>query len=395
LCPVVAAITRQKVRFGVIWARRLPQRENDYFMLPPVRIAVSRRAALRGLASAAMAVTAAGCAGMAATGPRFDAADIAQRPTLLVATTRKPVDGARARPWFGPERGRRMTVARATLTPPDDGRFSLSSIGLSDWSIASIEPAPQMGDLLGQATSGRNLLIYVHGFNQTFETATLDAARLSDGIKFAGETMVFSWPSRAKLLDYGYDRESAMWSRDALDQVLEGLLAGPTIGRVNIVAHSVGTMLTMEALRQLYAKHGDAAADRIGAVIFASPDIDMDVFTASVGRIGPLATKVTVITATNDRALAVSGWVNGSTTRVGAAEKAQLEKLGLRVIDASGQGWGIINHDLFLSNASIRQVIREAVAGSARVGALAPAAIQAGGSLVPPDGAQAPRADSN
>jgi esterase/lipase superfamily enzyme len=208
--------------------------------------------------------------------------------------------------------------------------------------------------------------------------------------------MVFSWPSRAKLLDYGYDRESAMWSRDALDQVLEGLLASPTIGRINIVAHSVGTMLTMEALRQLYAKLGDTAADRIGAVIFASPDIDMDVFTASVGRIGSLAGRITVITATNDRALAVSRWVNGSTTRVGAAEKAQLEKLGLRVIDASAEGWGIINHDLFLSNAGIRQVIRDAVGGSSRLGALAPAGIQAGGSLVPPDGAPAPpRVDSN
>ena len=361
----------------------------------PVHTAVSRRIALRGLASAAAALAVGGCAGMAAPGPRFGASDIAARPTLLVATTRKPVSGARAQPWFGPERARAMTVARATLTPPDDGRFSLSSIGLSDWSIASIEPAPQVDDLLGQATSGRNLLIYVHGFNTTFEAATLDAARLSDGIKFAGETMVFSWPSRAKLLDYAYDRESAMWSRDALDQLLQGLLASPTIGRVNIVAHSVGTMVTMEALRQLYAKFGDYAADRVGAVVFAAPDIDMDVFTASVGRIGPLAAKVTVITATNDRALAVSRWVNGSTTRVGAAEKAQLEKLGLRVIDASAQGWGIINHDLFLSNGGVRQAIRDAVGGS-RFGALAPAGIQAGGSLVPPDGAQAsPRVDSN
>jgi esterase/lipase superfamily enzyme len=361
------------------------------------RIAVSRRTALRGLASAGTALAVGGCAGLAANGPQFGAADIVARPTLLVATTRKPVNGARAQPWFGPERGRRTTIARATLTPPDQGRFSLSSIGLSDWSIASVEPAPQIGDLLGEATSGRNLLIYVHGYNQTFEAAALDAARLSDGIKFSGETMMFSWPSRAKLLDYAYDRESAMWSRDALDQVLEDLLASPTIGRVNIVAHSVGTMLTMEALRQLQAKLGDYAGDRVGGVVFASPDIDMDVFTASVQRIGPLAGKITIITATNDRALAVSRWVNGSTTRVGAAEKAQLEKLGLRVIDASAQGWGIINHDLFLSNAGIRQVIRDAVGGPSRfgIGAIAPAGIQLGGSLPAPDGAQAPRMDAS
>jgi esterase/lipase superfamily enzyme len=362
----------------------------------PDRTAVSRRVALRGLASAAAAVAVAGCAGLAASGPRFDASALVSNPTLLVATTRKPVGGARAKPWFGTERSRKITLARATLIPPDDGRFSLTAIGLSDWSIASMEPVSQINDLLGQVTSGRDLLVYVHGFNQTFEVAALDAARLSDSIKFAGDTVAFSWPSRASLLDYNYDRESAMWSRDALDQVLEDLLASPAVGRVNIVAHSVGTMLTMEALRQLYAKLGDYAADRIGAVVFASPDIDMDVFTASVQRIGPLAPKVTIITATDDRALAVSRWVNGSTTRVGAAEKAQLEKLGLRVIDASSQGWGILNHDRFLSNAGVRQAIRDAVGAFPRIGAFAPPGIQFGGSLAPPEGAQAsPRADAN
>jgi len=146
--------------------------------MPHARIPVSRRTALRGLVSAATGLAVGGCASMASNGPRFGSSELATRPTLLVATTRKPVSGARAKPWFGTERARAITVARATMIPPDDGRFSLSSIGLADWSVASIEMAPQMADLLGQATSGRNLLIYVHGFNQTFEAAALDAARL-------------------------------------------------------------------------------------------------------------------------------------------------------------------------------------------------------------------------
>jgi esterase/lipase superfamily enzyme len=330
--------------------------------------AVSRRALLRAFASGSSALAIGGCAGMAANGLRFDASAIIEKPTLLVATTRKPVNGGRAAPWYGTERGAAMTVARAKLVPPDDGRFSLASVGLVDWQIAAIEPLPHLRDLIAEGASGEDVLVYVHGFNTTFERAALDAARLSDGIKFAGETMVFSWPSKAKLLDYVYDRESAMWSRDALEQALSELIASPT-GRIHVVAHSVGTMLTLEALRQFYADRGEAA-ERIGAVIFASPDIDIDVFKSSVSRIGPLAGKITLITSTNDRALAVSRWIAGGITRVGAAEKAQLEKLGLRVIDASAQGWGIINHDLFLSNAQIRQVIRDAVGGVSRLGAL-------------------------
>ena len=287
---------------------------------------------------------------MATTAPRFDPSALSQEPTLLVATTRKPVNGAREAPWYGPERAPAMTLARARLTPPGDGRFSLAAVGIGDWRIDAIEPVAGIGSLVAQTAGGRDVLIYVHGFNQTFEMAALDAVRLADGIKFRGDTLVFSWPSRAKLFDYGYDRESAMWSRDALQQVLDGLMVNPGVNRIHIVAHSIGTMLTMEALRQVYAARNEVAAERIGTVIFASPDIDMDVFASSVDRIGPIAQKITLVTAANDRALALSGWLAGGITRVGAAHTAQLEKLGLRVIDASHQGWGVINHDLFLSN---------------------------------------------
>ncbi len=101
-------------------------------------------------------------------------------------------------------------------------------------------------------------------------------------------------------------------------------------------------------------------------MVFASPDIDLDIFSSSIARIGPLAQKITVITATNDRALALSSRVAGGITRVGAAEKDALERLGLRVVDASGLGWGIINHDLFMSNAEVRRVIRRSIEAPAR-----------------------------
>jgi esterase/lipase superfamily enzyme len=322
---------------------------------------VSRRALLGGLGSLAGALALGGCASLGATGERFDASSLSVDPTLLVTTTRKPVKGGRAKPWFGSERASAMTIARAKLAPPDDSRFSLAAAGLGGWRLDEIEPvAGEVSSLLAQA--GRpDVLIYVHGFKQTFETAALDAIHLSDGIKFRGQTMVFSWPSKAGLFDYAYDRDSAMWSRDAFERVLRSIVETPNAGRVNIVAHSMGTMLTLESLRQLHARYGDAVADRIGAVVFAAPDIDMDVFSSAINRIGPLARKITVISATNDRALALSGKIAGGMTRVGAAEKAAIERLGVRVIDASDAGWGIINHDLFLSNAEVRQVIRRSI----------------------------------
>ena len=326
---------------------------------------IVRRAFLAGLASTS-ALALGGCAGLSANGARYDASSISTDPTLYVATTRKRVNGGRAKPWFNAERASTMTLARAKLKPPGDGRFSLASVGLADWSLEDVKPVPgDAGDLLAQSGGGQDVLIYVHGFKQTFETAARDAANLSDAIKFHGKTMVFSWPSKDSLFDYAYDRDSAMFSRDDFERVLLSIVAQPSGGRIHIVAHSMGTMLTLEGLRQLYARYADAGVQRIGAVVFAAPDIDMDVFTSAVHRIGPLAHKITVIAATNDRALALSGQLAGGMTRVGAAEKAAIEALGVRVVDASSAGWGVINHDLFLSNADVQQTIRRAVDGAA------------------------------
>jgi esterase/lipase superfamily enzyme len=328
---------------------------------------VSRRALLRGLASTSATLTLVGCTGMAATGARFDVSALSADPTLLVATTRKAANGGRSKPWFGPERAAALTVARAKLVPPDDGRhLSLAGVGLVDWRLETVEPVPgDIGTLLAQGGGASDTLIYVHGFKQTFETAALDAARLSDGIRFHGQTLVFSWPSKARLFDYAYDRDSAMFSRDGFEGVLSSFVTSPGSGRIYIVAHSMGTMLALESLRQLYGHYGDTVVGRIGAVVFAAPDIDMDVFSSAINRIGPLGGKITVIAATNDRALELSGQIAGGMTRVGAAEKAAIAQLGVRVIDASDAGWGIINHDLFLSNAEVLRVIRRSIDSTA------------------------------
>jgi len=158
-----------------------------------------------------------------------------------------------------------------------------------------------------------------------------------------------------------------MWSRDDFETRAPVRRHDPDCQAAFTSSHTaMGTMLTLESLRQLYARDGDTVADKIGVVVFASPDIDMDVFSSAISRIGPLARKITVITATNDRALALSGRIAGGMTRVGAAEKAAIERLGVRVIDASSEaGWGVINHDLFLSNAEVQRVIRRSIDGTA------------------------------
>ena len=130
---------------------------------------VSRRALLGGLGSVASVLALGGCAGVDMAGARFDTSSLSSDPTLLITTTRKPVNGGRTKPWFGPERASTMTIARAKLVPPDEGRFSLAAVGLArDWRLDGVEwVSGEVGDLLAQAGGGTDVLIYVHGFNQT------------------------------------------------------------------------------------------------------------------------------------------------------------------------------------------------------------------------------------
>lgn len=282
-------------------------------------------------------------------------AGITSNPTLVAVTTRNAVKGARSKPWFGTQRANQPSNVRIQMSPPADGVFS--AVGLSDWSIKTVDAIP-FGESFSAGASRRDVLVYIHGFNQNFETAALDAARLSDGLKFRGDTMLFSWPSKNSLMNYIYDRESAMWSRDALEEMLDQLITDPSVGAVHIVAHSMGTMVAVEALRQLYDRRGAAMVNRFGAVVLASPDIDIDGFKSSVARVGGFSRKITVLTVAKDRALSAMRDMAGGVTRVGIAEKPQLEALGLRVIDASDYAGGGLNHDLFLTNGQVREVIR-------------------------------------
>ena len=314
------------------------------------------RLAIIGLAGIALS----GCVGDDSTlvSPASFKIGLSKDPKLLVATTRLPVGDPPRKPWFSSERSADMIFAEARLTPPSD-----SFLGSGSWNIAKVENVDRSNaaQAFAQAAFGRDLLLYIHGYKESFETAATSTVDLSEGIKFAGVTGLFTWPSAASTFSYVADRESAMWSRDSLEDLLTAIAKTPSGGRIHIVAHSMGTLLTLETLRMLRASGGESAMERIGAVVLAAPDIDIDLFARGLERLGSDAKKITVISSTNDRALAVSSRLAGGIVRAGAADRERLEALGVRVADASEFGGGIINHDLFLSNKEVQQVVKRAI----------------------------------
>lgn len=181
----------------------------------------------------------------------------------------------------------------------------------------------------------RDIVVYVHGFNNTFADGILRIAQLSNDLETPGVAVHYSWPSAANPLGYGYDRDSVLFARDGLETLLRTVsLTGAE--RVLVVAHSMGALLTMETLRQISIADPGWPSKEIYGVVLFSPDIDIDVFRSQAHRIDPLPERFAIFVSERDRALALSARLTGQTSRLGnIADIDALSELDVVLLDVS------------------------------------------------------------
>jgi esterase/lipase superfamily enzyme len=295
----------------------------------------------------------AGCAGRGVVKVVPEAANLGQTETLFIGTTRG-FDQETAEP-FGKVRQYQTRYARLDVSVPPQRRP-----GEIDWPVKGRAPDPLTEFvavdqiIYGDAAEFRSALrrnlrshfgqreavVFVHGFNSTFAEGAYRLAQLGHDLKIEGTLVHYSWPSRAHPLGYVYDRDSATFARDGLEELLrEVSRAGAE--RIVIVAHSMGANLAMEALRQLAIAGDHTVRNRIAGVVLMSPDIDVDVFRSQALRIGELPEPFIIFTSKKDRALALSARLTGQRDRVGnLADAAELADLRVTLIDTTAFSTG-------------------------------------------------------
>jgi esterase/lipase superfamily enzyme len=213
----------------------------------------------------------------------------------------------------------------------------------------------------GRVGSNRDILLYVHGFNTSYDEARFRLAQIVTDGRFGGVPVLFTWSSSSSLLDYGAAKESATASRDALANLLRDLGNAPGVGRVHILAHSMGTWLTMEALRERSIAGSPDLNGKLGDVVLAAPDIDLNVFRGQLARLD--ASHVSVLVSANDKALSLSRMLAGDRPRLGAldprkaADKTALAQLGIKVFDLSDKSDGLINHGMYADAPDVVRMI--------------------------------------
>lgn len=230
-----------------------------------------------------------------------------------------------------------------------------------------------------QSADGK-VIFYIHGYNNTFADAAIQAQQIRYHSGFAGPLISYNWPSHAKFLRYAVDEANADWDRPYLVAELLSLAAMPEISEIILVAHSMGARSAVEVLDRMDTQYPDYA-HKLRNIILASPDIDRQIFerqtrdnlldkaNVAAGR------RITVFTSDNDRAVAASRFLHGYD-RLGlnscidplASPPCYARPLrdgvpiaGLTIIDTSDVSGGFVGHVDFIDSKSGREYFCEAL----------------------------------
>jgi esterase/lipase superfamily enzyme len=249
--------------------------------------------------------------------------------------------GARGVPAFGiaevsvPRRGRDL----GELTGPSWWRFEFTAdpakhvILKTVGSLGRDAFVASLADSLAAADQ-RDALVFVHGFNVSFEDAARRAAQISVDLKFAGRTLLYSWASAADAKQYTVDESTIDWSRDHFEAFLQLALTEIGAREVHVIAHSMGNRALVNTLERIPAWQLPAGAAKLGQVVFAAPDVDCDRFVQLAAKFKGSAARFTLYASSRDVALLASKFVHGYP-RAGEAGEALLVVDGVDTIDAS------------------------------------------------------------
>jgi esterase/lipase superfamily enzyme len=299
---------------------------------------------------------------------------------MLVVTTRQK--SATAGQIYSGERGTSLSAMNMVVAIPPDSRRKIGEIQWprrlpanpeTDFVTLKADPVDEAGAYAWYKRTGkhgRRVLVFVHGFNNTFEDAVYRFAQIVHDSGADAAPILFTWPSRASVLDYVYDKESATFSRDALETVLTRAAKDPNVAEVTVMAHSMGSWVLTEALRQMSIRHGHVLP-KIRNVILASPDLDVDVFLAQSAQVRKPAPRLTLFISRDDRALAISRRIGGGVDRLGAIDpeaepyRTKLATSNAVVIDLTKlKSEDELNHGKFAESPEIVRLIgRRLMAG--------------------------------
>lgn len=213
----------------------------------------------------------------------------------------------------------------------------------------------------------QSALVFVHGYNVTFENAARRSAQMSHDLGYGGLPALYSWPSQGGLAAYTVDEANSRWTVPHLQEFLELLAAEAGVETIHVVAHSMGNRAVTEVLRRFAFEDPDDRPS-FGSIVLAAPDLDADVFRNEIApALAELSPSVTLYASKNDRALHASRGVHGHP-RAGDLSDGIVVSEMVVTIDASDVDTSLLSslslgHSYFADKPSVLDDIRSILAG--------------------------------
>ena len=161
------------------------------------------------------------------------------------------------------------------------------------------------------------VLLYIHGYRETFETTSKDAAQIQRMTGFDGPVIEYSWPSQGEILGYAVDETNMYHDVRNFRDFLKTLAERPWVKEIVVVSHSLGARLVIPAIAYVDRASTNADSSNISNVILASPDIDRETFERDIEEevLAPRRVannrRITVYVSHADKALAASRALHG------------------------------------------------------------------------------------
>lgn len=205
-----------------------------------------------------------------------------------------------------------------------------------------------------ELTPRKEVFIYVHGYHNSFDDAAFAMAELWHFLGRIGVPIIYTWPAGYPgMFGYTYDRESSEFTVYHLRQVLELIASFPEVEKVHLIAHSRGTDVALNAVRELTIEARALGVDprerlKIHNLILAAPDLDLQVAAQRVvgDRLSISVHRFTVYTSPKDKAIGIAAKLFASPRgRLGTFGIEELpEGLGA-VMEYSGANLAIVNFE--------------------------------------------------
>lgn len=257
-----------------------------------------------------------------------------------------------------------FTVGIPAAIPADEKDDSLKLTVVTDHINILIK---QINLELNPTTHSKDVLIYIHGFNTSFEEAVRTAAQLKYNLKFSGAVISYSWSSRGSALNYLSDGKAVQETIGCLADFIKICITEVKGGRLHILAHSMGNRALIGALKEMYEDkkwiEGDIGCP-LTNVILAAADEEPKKFEEMVKVVKGAGVNImptfTVYCSNSDLALKTSCVINRRGDRLGQTtsfcnSEWRADDECVDVIDATNAGADLCDHSYFGDSALVRQ----------------------------------------